>query len=184
MERGPADVYRRYERLFPHCSPDDVDDAMSVAAIAAYHSVHTAREPINDAPAFQYRVMSRFLIRATKRRYRFVFPDQAESATGWDAIEDVRDEGRLLETTETLEDRLETEAILDHLPAHYAQVLNLHYLEGYTLEEAAHKVGVSGPCMRKRHERALKVARKIMGVQSNSLQQQNNGGNVEDAVTE
>ena len=38
--------------------------------------------------------------------------------------------------------------------------MRMHYLEGYTLEEAATKIGVTPECLRKRHERALKWARK------------------------
>lgn len=165
MEREPADVYRRYERHFPLCSPDDVDDAQSAATIATLYAVRAAREPVHDAPAFEYRVMSRYLMRVSKRKRKHVYPDASDDESGWAQVEESLARQHSISTENTMEDHLETEGVLRRLPSHYAQVLNLHYLEGLTLEEAARRIGVSGMCMRKRHERALKLARRVLGIE-------------------
>jgi DNA-directed RNA polymerase specialized sigma24 family protein len=47
------------------------------------------------------------------------------------------------------------------MPENYAVVLRKHYMEGLPLEEIARQEGVSGECIRKRHERALRYARKL-----------------------
>jgi len=165
MEREPADVYRRYERQFPLCSPDDVDDAKSAATIATLYAVRAAREPVYDAPAFEYRVMSRYLMRISKWKRKHLYPDASEDESGWTKVEEILASQQTTSTTSAMENHLETEGVLRKLPTHYAQVLNLHYLEGLTLEEAAQRIGVTGTCMRKRHERALKLARRILGIE-------------------
>jgi DNA-directed RNA polymerase specialized sigma24 family protein len=77
---------------------------------------------------------------------------------GWD---DVGHLGHAPVTSRGAEASVDAQTVLKALPDHYASILRRHYLDGLTLEELANTEGVTPECMRKRHERAIKYARKI-----------------------
>jgi RNA polymerase sigma factor (sigma-70 family) len=101
------------------------------------------------------------LSRQLQRQRRFLYPDH-DPFLPWKDLEGAPQVSKI----ENHESVIDVADILEQAPDTYAEVLRLHYLEGLPLEEAAEKLGVSGACLRKRHERALKWARKHFAPQT------------------
>ena len=112
--------------------------------------------PRPDPDAFATVVARRSIGRQMKRSLRNVYPDRDEK-TSWDRI---ATQTHALDVIEHHETNITAHDVIESAPDKYSEVLRLHYLEGFTLNEAAQQVGVTPECMRKRHERALKWARK------------------------
>jgi RNA polymerase sigma factor (sigma-70 family) len=125
---------------------DDVHEAIQYAVVVAYEA-SMAREPLLNVQAYVTTVAHRALARtALERRKMMTMETPPEEHEG---------------TSEVHDDRVDAHAILGVLPPRYADVLRRHYLEGLPLEDIAREDGVSGPSVRKRHERAIKLARRL-----------------------
>lgn len=159
MERSTGFLYRLLTRQYAGVDKEDVRDAIGTAQLVTYERAMMLREPVLNEEAFLTCVARRTLNVMVKRKKRHVFP-QDGGDEGWAMFER---EYLVNEPTEELDAIIESNHLLEVLPENYAEVLRLHYLEGITLDEASKRVGVSAECMRKRHERALRLARRMLG---------------------
>jgi RNA polymerase sigma factor (sigma-70 family) len=151
-----SELYRLLTRSFRKARYDDVRDVIQATIVHAWeHNV--VKEPLVNEQAFANVVARRMMQKIVNYRQRFVYPDR-ESAHGWETLQ--IEEGCLL-TEQHTDTELDVENVLKVLPDHYAWVLRRHYLEGTPLCEIAKELDVEAPTMRKRHERALSVARKF-----------------------
>ena len=154
MEINAAEIYTNLSRRFSRVSPDDLDDAIAESHAVAWQ----ARESgvvLHNVDAFCTVVAKRSLSRVMQRQRRSLYPDH-DPLVAWEELEG----GSAIAVEEDQDARIDANDVLEEAPDLYAEVLRLHYLEGHTLEDAARTLGVSGACIRKRHERALKWARK------------------------
>ncbi|MEY3387211.1 MAG: Sigma-70, region 4 [Bacteroidota bacterium] len=156
MHIDRSELYRLLTRRFNYVDSDDVVDAVQTA-IATTWEVAILREPPRNAQAYSTVVAYRAMCRTIEYRRRFYRP-RNEMRFGTPDPDYV--EGPLLISDDS-ETTYDAHAVLESLPANQAEILRLHYLEGKPLEELARHAGVTAECMRKRHERALKHARKI-----------------------
>lgn len=159
MERSTTYLYRLLSRQFAGVDRDDVQDAISTAQLVRFERTLTLREPVLNEEAFMTCVARRALNVAVKRKNRHYFPQEA-GEEGWAMFER---EYMYFEPEAELDASLESKRLLESMPSNYAEVLRMHYLEGITLDEASKRVGVTPECMRKRHERALRMARRALG---------------------
>lgn len=159
MERSTAYLYRLLTRQFVGVDREDVRDAIGTAELVTCERAMMAREPIVNQEAFMTCVARRALNVAVKRRKRHQFPQEG-GEEGWAMFER---EYLYVEPAEAMDAGVESRRLLESMPASYAEVLRLHYLEGITLDEASKRLGVTPECMRKRHERALRMARRMLG---------------------
>lgn len=160
METNNTHLYRMLSWRYAGSTIEDIEDAVAAANCALEESRFLAREPVRNPEAYRTCVAQRFLGRAMQRQRRMVFMDMHGDA-GWENLSTNDVQPLRSDDDRQAEHRFDTERILDTLPHQYAQVLALHYLQGLTLEESAHHAGVTPACMRKRHERALKMARRL-----------------------
>jgi len=75
---------------------------------------------------------------------------------GWETLQE--EKGCLLTEQQTEQD-LDIQQVLRGLPEKYAIILRRHYLEGASLRVIAEEMNIAAPAMRKRHQRALTLAR-------------------------
>ena len=148
-------VYRTLYRRYDSADPDDIDDAVATADVVAWQAREGGVE-LRNADAYRTLVAKRTLGHALKRLRKHVYPDRDESL-GWSTIPDA-DVSKYGNEDPAI--ALDANGIIDKAPVNYAEVLRLHYLEGLTFEDAATRLGVTAECLRKRHERALKWAKK------------------------
>lgn len=146
MQIDRNELYRILSRRYVGTMADDIHEAIQYAVVVAYES-SMAREPLQNVQAYVTTVAHRALARFAEARRKVVRSEVA-------ADEQMAD-------LERHDDRVDALVILGALPPSYAEVLRRHYLEGQTLEEIARGQGVTGQSIRKRHERALKLARRI-----------------------
>lgn len=135
--------------------PDDIDDAVAVADAVAWQAREGGVE-LRNADAYRTIVAKRALGHALKRQRKHVYPDRDDSIA-WSTIPEAEVSAYGYEDPSI---PIDARGIISQAPVNYAEVLRLHYLEGLTFEDAAVRLGVSAECLRKRHERALKWARK------------------------
>ncbi len=146
MQVDRNELYRLLTRRYVGTLADDVHEAIQYAVVVAYEA-SMAREPLQNVQAYVTTVAHRALARtATERRKVMSVKHLPEEQQG---------------APEAHDDRVDANVILGVLPPRYAEVLRRHYLEGLPLEDIARDEGVSGPSIRKRHERALKLARRL-----------------------
>ncbi|MDZ4744991.1 MAG: sigma factor-like helix-turn-helix DNA-binding protein [bacterium] len=158
MERSTAYLYRLLTRQFAGVDKDDVRDAIGTAQLVTAERVMMVREPVLNEEAFMTCVARRALNVMVKRKKRHDYPQAGDES--WRLFE----RQHLSANSELeLDASIESRRLLEVLPVSYSEVLRLHYLEGITLDEASKRVGVSAECMRKRHERALRMARRLLG---------------------
>jgi RNA polymerase sigma factor (sigma-70 family) len=160
MERQPFDLYRVLRRQFPRVDQEDLVEAVREAVVVSYLSDHQLQGGIRNVEAFSTIVARRSLGRELRRQRRLVHPDRAEQY-GWDEI-DVQTR-TMIDEEATCAAAIDASDIMEAMPDNYAEVMRMHYMEGLTLEEAAQRAGVTSECMRKRHERAIKWARRRFG---------------------
>jgi len=159
MERSTAYLYRLLTRQFAGVDKEDVRDAIGAAQLVTCERAMMAREPVLNEEAFMTCVARRALNVSVKRKKRLQYPQDAGDE-GWAIFER---EYLYNEPSETLDATVDSRRLLETLPHSYAEVLRLHYLEGITLDEASRRLGITAECMRKRHERALRMARRLLG---------------------
>ena len=159
MERSSGYLYRLLTRQFVGADKEDVRDAIGTAQLVACERTMMAREPVMNQDAFMTCVARRVLNSSVKRKRRHQFPQEGGDE-GWAMFER---EHLYIEPAEQMDAVVESQMLFESLPVSYAEVLRLHYLEGITLDEASKRLGVTPECMRKRHERALRMARRLLG---------------------
>ena len=155
MEINNGDIYLALRRRFTRADDADINDAVAVAHVATWEARETG-VALRNVNAFATCVAKRAIGRQIRRSVRNVYPDRDE-ATTWDRVTTITNSLEVLEDHAT---NITAHDVVETAPEKYSEVLRLHYLEGYTLNEAAECAGVTPECMRKRHERALKWARK------------------------
>lgn len=156
MDIDRSELYRYLTRRYSYVDVEEVRDAVQ-SAIAATWERSVLREPPQNLQAYSTVVAQRMLMRQIEYRRRHLNPSGILQ-NGWD---DVGYLGHAPVTSRSAEANVDAQTVLKALPDHYASVLRRHYLDGHTLEELAHSEGVTPECMRKRHERAIKCARKM-----------------------
>ena len=157
MEINAAEIYANLARRFSRLGPDDLDDAIAESRATAW----IARESgvtLHNVDAFCTVVARRALTRQMRIQRNAIYPDH-DPHLDWEDLEG----GSAMAVEEDQDTAIDARDVLAQAPELYAEVLRLHYLEGLPLEDAAKKMGVSGACMRKRHERALAWARERFG---------------------
>lgn len=156
MEIDRSELYRYLTRRYSYVDVEEVRDAVQ-SAIAATWERSVLREPPQNVQAYSTVVAQRMLMRQIEYRRRHLNPTGILQ-NGWD---DVGYLGYSSITSRDAEASVDAQTVLNALPDRYANILRRHYLDGHTLEELAHNEGVTPECMRKRHERAIKCARKM-----------------------
>lgn len=156
MHINRSELYRLLTRRFVYVDSEDVVDAVQTA-VATTWEVAILREPPRNPQAYSTVVAYRVMGRMIEHRRRFFRPyhDLRFGTQDNDGID------MALLTVEDNDVTVDAHAVLEALPANHADVLRRHYLEGKPLEELARTDGVTPECMRKRHERAIKCARKL-----------------------
>lgn len=160
MESTPSSLYRVISRQFPSAHPDDVVEAIREAVYVAFVTVRERCLSVYNVDAFMTTVAKRSLSRELRRQRRMVRPDNGEHIT-WDRVESERAEPLDQESAHATV--IDATDIMQAMPPTYAEVMRLYYLEGLTHEQVAERIGISHACVRKRHERAIKWARKTFG---------------------
>lgn len=158
MEINGAELYRVLTRSFINVTQDDVKEVIQATIVYAWEQT-TAKEPPLNQQAYATVVAKRMLMKAVHHRKRFIYPDR-EMPHGWETLQE--EEGFLL-TERPIDDEIDARELLRGLPDMYASILRMHYMEGLPLEEIARTVKVKGNTMRKRHQRALTLARAKAG---------------------
>jgi len=151
-----AEIYRSLTRKFDKAGNDDIYDAMSTSALVILER-SPLLEPIQNQDAFRVVVARRELIRRHKKLDPLLFPD-GDAVNTWEKVAIATHSYVEAHTTENKSD---VARVLESIPERYSEVLRMHYLEGMTMEEIAVKLNLKSHCIRKRHERALKVAKKV-----------------------
>jgi RNA polymerase sigma factor (sigma-70 family) len=156
MELMSSELYRTLSRRYNGMEGEDIQDALSASTLVVLErSAHL--EPIENVDAFMTVVAKRELSKQHKRRMPLVFPDASNLLT-WEKIET---QTSTCEEIENTENRSDVGRVLDSMPPAYAEVLRMHYLEGMTLQGIADVLQINPCCVRKRHERALRCAKKV-----------------------
>lgn len=150
------ELYRVLTRKYYGAMRDDVHEAVQHAVVATYEA-SVLREPPHNVQAYVTTVASRALARSRAYSRRFVHPER-DTFDGWASFEGLASP---LVVVEQHDPTMDASIVIKAMPENYALVLRQHYIEGLPLEEIARQAGVSAECMRKRHERALKHARKL-----------------------
>ena len=149
------EIYSSMYRRFSLADPEDIHDAVAASGIAVWEARESGVQVYNE-PAFRTCVARRYLSRHLRWSSKYIHPDQEETLT-WEKLAELKGANLYVEHHEECVD---ASTVLDSAPELYAEVLRLHYLEGMTFQEIADDQGVTSDCVRKRHERALKWARK------------------------
>jgi RNA polymerase sigma factor (sigma-70 family) len=152
-------LYRYLSRCFPVMKPDDVFDAINEARGEHLRQSLEFGRVVENVAAYTTVVARRSLARAFRRRLTIVSFEQAGDGVV-EAATDRVDVARFDEEERALDATVDAARILTDLPPQYAQVLRMHYLEGLTLDETSRRLGCTAQSVRKRHERALRWARK------------------------
>jgi len=150
------ELYRHLTRKYAGARHDDVHEAVQYAVVVAYE-VSVLHEPPHNVQAYVTTVANRAMSRTVSNARRFVHPER-DTFDGWASLENADSP---LITVEQHETSVDAGRVIHAMPDSYADVLRKHYMEGLPMEEIAKQEGVSGECIRKRHERALKFARKL-----------------------
>lgn len=155
MSKVCRDVHRRVHGYYKEALDDDVDEGVGVAKLALWEAAVKGVH-IENQRAFSICVAKRYVGSIMRYRAKHVYPDQ-EVGTSWQTMESWN---QALAVHANTQAEIDATTVLRESPMHYADVLRKHYLEGETLEEIARESGTTSACIRKRHERALKWARK------------------------
>lgn len=169
---------------------EDVRDAISSATVVLLERLTIAEKSVDNIQAFVTTVARRILSNIERQR-RVI-----DSSDAWDATRYMKYEQKYLSVDEeaALDDQFETTMLMESLPIPYADVLRRRYLDGYSFEEISAETGISAACLRQRHARALRAARKILSAHEvndghsderdgeNKLAQQANDGAGESAA--
>lgn len=158
MEVDKSELYRLITRTFPRSMYDDVHDVMQVSIVQTWLRRAMKEPPVNQQ-AYASAIAKRLMSKLVHHRNRFVYPDR-ETMRGWETLQEER--GCLVHEQST-DESLDIQRVLKVLPEHYAYVLRRHYLEGISLRQIADELCVTAPAMRKRHQRALQLAREYVG---------------------
>lgn len=157
MDIDKSELYRMITRTFPRTHYDDVHDVIQATVAIEWECLQNREAPLNRQ-AYATVVARRMMMKMVHHRQRFVYPDR-ESAHGWETLQE--EKGCLL-TEQQSECELDVQQVLRGLPEHYATILRRHYLEGASLRAIADEMNVAPPAMRKRHQRALSLARAFV----------------------
>jgi RNA polymerase sigma factor (sigma-70 family) len=155
MEVDLGSVYRTLARRFRAMDRNDLDDAVATSR-AVMWEVRDQGVVVHNAEAYCMTVARRELSRELRRQRRHFYPDQI-GPEEWGEIGHAHAAVVVIEAPEVQADVNE---VLEQAPELFAEIMRLHYLEGRSLEEIARVLGISPGAARKRHERALKWARR------------------------
>lgn len=157
--KDAQELYKSLSRQFPRARAEDVYDAIYDAYECVLIAHDRAEDQIRNIQAFATVVARRILTKDHYRHRRIANETDLGSATM--VVMESQEATLAYRRTERAEEaRLDTERIMMELPNQYAELLRRHYLEGCTFEQLAKEYGCSAESLRKRHERALKWARK------------------------
>ncbi len=161
MEIDKSELYRMITRTFPRSHFDDVHDVIQATMAYAWERSQLREQPLN-AQAYATVIAKRMMLKLVMQRRRYLYPDR-ESSHGWETLQE---EEECLVEEHTPDASVDVQQLLSVLPDHYAMILRRHYLEGAPLRVIADEVHVTHPTMRKRHQRALQLARRFFGIES------------------
>lgn len=161
MEIDKSELYRMITRTFPRSHYDDVQDVIQATVSYAWESSQV-REPPMNPQAYATVIAKRMMLKLVMQRRRYMYPDR-ESAHGWETLQE---EEECLLDEHVPDVTVDVQQLLSILPDHYAMILRKHYLEGMPLRVIADELCVAHPTMRKRHQRALQLARRFFGIES------------------
>ncbi|MCU0329810.1 MAG: sigma-70 family RNA polymerase sigma factor [Candidatus Kapabacteria bacterium] len=157
--KDAQELYKCLSRQFPRARAEEVYDAIYDAYECVLMAHERDEDLIRNVQAFATVVARRILTKDYYRQRRIANETDLGSATM--VVMESQEAALAYQQTERAEEaRLDTERIMSELPDHYAELLRRHYLDGCTFEQLAKEYGCSPESLRKRHERALKWARK------------------------
>jgi RNA polymerase sigma factor (sigma-70 family) len=154
MEIDKSELYRMITRTFARSQYDDVHDVIQATVVHSWERQHLCEAPDNQQ-AYATVIAKRMMLKLVQHRERFLYPDR-DTALGWETLQE--EQGCLL-SEQNIDQDLDVQCVLRVLPDHYALILRRHYLDGAPLRVIADELQVSPPAMRKRHQRALSLAR-------------------------
>ena len=160
MEESAASLYRVIKRQFPSAEREQVVEAVREAIYVAFMTVRERCVEVYNVEAFMTTVARRSIARELRRQRRIIRPDVGDYIS-WDAVESDGPSVRDVESDHAAS--IDAADIMQAMPPTYAEVMRLYYLEGLTHEQVAERIGITPACVRKRHERAIKWARKTFG---------------------
>lgn len=140
--------------LFASCMYEDFEDAFSAAQLAVCSFIAIAKEPLYDAEAYARRVMMRELTMTAIRRRRLT---PVFSVTA-----DIDEWGSVPINHPAVDREIDVQILIGALPEKYRSVIRLYYFEGYQLKQIADILEVTVGCIRKRHQRALLLLRRMI----------------------
>lgn len=158
MEIDKSELYRMITRTFPRTMYDDVHDVIQATVVYSWEK-QQLQEPPDNQQAYATVIARRMMSKLMQHRQRFVYPDR-ETTHSWESLQE---EHVCLRSEQNVEQDIDVQLVLGVLPGHYATILKRHYLEGAPLCEIADELKVSPPALRKRHQRALTLAREFIG---------------------
>lgn len=153
-----SQLYRMLSRRYSRSRHDDVCEAIQAAAVVTYEAT-VLRESPRNLEAYMTTVARRTLTKILNERTR-----RSSHPLNNSGDHEIYDEEMLVADLPKHDEEIDAHSIIKRLPLQYSDLLRQHYLEGKPLEEIARNSGVSGACIRKRHERALKRARVLFGI--------------------
>jgi len=157
MEISERHLSRIIQSAFRQLSADDIEDVLAEVRSAIF-TAQSAGKVILNVHAYSCTVAKRraSVYARQKRRYVSAEADPLDDSEGWTVLDTLTADAG----SGNCEDEIDVASVLREVPRHYATVLRRHYLEGEDFGLIASAEGVSDVCIRKRHERALKWARK------------------------
>jgi RNA polymerase sigma factor (sigma-70 family) len=161
MEVDLGSVYRTLAKRFRAVDRNDLDDAVATSR-AVMWEVRDQGTVVHNAEAYCMTVARRELSREVRRQRRHFYPDQV----GPEEWGDIGNANAAVVVIEEPEVQADVNEVLEQAPNLYAEIMRLHYLEGRSLEEIAKHLGITAEAARKRHERALKWARRTFAESS------------------
>ncbi len=147
MELDLSSLYRTLARRFRKVERCDLVDAVASSQVVIWEARDNGTV-VHNAEAYCTTVAHRYISRELRRRKRHLHLEQVDPMQ-WEAM--------VVEEPDVLVDAHE---VLEQAPKLFSEIMRLHYLEGRSLEDIAKHLGITSMAARKRHERALKWARK------------------------
>lgn len=147
MEIDLGAFYRTLARSFRTVDRCDLADAIATSQAVVWE-VRDQGTVVHNVEAYCTTIARRYLSREIRRQRKHAALDLLDPEV-WETM--------TMEEPEVLVDAHE---VLEQAPEMFAEIMRLHYLEGRPFEDIARVLQISPEAARKRHERALKWARR------------------------
>lgn len=147
MEIDLGAFYRTLARSFRTVDRCDLADAIATSQAVVWE-VRDQGTVVHNVEAYCTTIARRYLSREVRRRRKHTCLDLLDPEV-WECM-----------TVEDPDVLVDAHEVLEQAPEMYAEIMRMHYLEGRSFEDIARHLEISPEAARKRHERALKWARR------------------------